>query len=132
MYAVRMTIRSDEPSPPEAAAPRVRRQYTAAEKAEYLALFAASDLSLSVFCREMALPEATLALWRRQAVDATASRGFAAVELVSTSDMSTPVALTLTVRACHDHDMPFVVELTGVDLQTLSPIVRTLLTPPAA
>lgn len=46
--------------------PRTRCVWSAAERAEWLALFERSGKPLSEFCRENDLPEATLSLWRRQ------------------------------------------------------------------
>lgn len=51
-------------------APRPRRAWTPEDKAECLALFASSGLSAAAFAREMDIPEATFALWRRQAREA--------------------------------------------------------------
>jgi transposase-like protein len=48
------------------AKPRTRVNWTAAERAEWLAMFEKSGQSVSEFCRTNDLPPATLSLWRNQ------------------------------------------------------------------
>lgn len=52
---------------PTAEAARSRRNYTAQEKAEHLALQEQSGLTQADYCREFGLNEATFSLWRRNA-----------------------------------------------------------------
>lgn len=49
-----------------AAKPRRRVNWTAAERAEWLAMLEKSGQSVSEFCRTNDLPPATLSLWRSQ------------------------------------------------------------------
>lgn len=69
--------------------PRVRRQWTAQEKVEHLALFAESGLTQVEYCEQMGLSPATFSLWWRQsrgmgvAVAATASEATFAEVLVT-------------------------------------------------
>ena len=49
-----------------AAKPRTRVNWTAAEKADWLALYEKSGQSVSEFCRTNDLPPATLSAWRSQ------------------------------------------------------------------
>jgi transposase-like protein len=51
---------------PLAAKPRTRVNWTAAEKADWLALCEKSGQSVSEFCRTNDLPPATLSAWRGQ------------------------------------------------------------------
>ena len=46
--------------------PRARRQWTAEEKTEHLALFAESGLTQAEYCEQMGLSPATFSLWCRQ------------------------------------------------------------------
>ena len=46
--------------------PRTRVQWSATERAEWLAMFEKSGQSVSEFCRANDLPPATLSLWRSQ------------------------------------------------------------------
>jgi transposase-like protein len=46
--------------------PRVRRQWTAQEKVEHLALFTESGLTQAGYCEQMRLSPATFSLWCRQ------------------------------------------------------------------
>jgi hypothetical protein len=45
---------------------RQRVSWSADERADWVRMFEASGISLSDFCRENDLPDATLSLWRRQ------------------------------------------------------------------
>jgi len=49
-----------------AAKPRTRVNWTATEKADWLALYEKSGQSVSEFCRTNDLPTATLSAWRSQ------------------------------------------------------------------
>lgn len=119
--------------------PGVRRHWTEAEKAAYLAAFTRSAASATGFCRATGVPRATFMLWQREARAARAAQGprrrggpsgFAAVELVTAADAAALPALgktpplTLVVRGPGG----VAAELTGVDAATAVLLVRLVLT----
>lgn len=82
------------------------QRWSAAEKARYLAAFAASGLSGAAFVRQSGLPQSTFDLWRsearrrrrvsRRVPRESATPGFARVEVVGPS---APSGITLVVRS---------------------------------
>jgi hypothetical protein len=100
--------------------PRQRVNWSAAEKAEWLALFEASGQSAAEFCRDNDLSPATLSLWRQQGFPETEG-GFVEVSLPAAWGGSTsavtlhlPGGARLEVRA-------------GTDPVWLTPLLRALM-----
>lgn len=103
------------------------RRWTAADKAAYLAAFAASPLTIKAFCAETGVPRATFNLWQHEAREAEAARRtvppFARVELVPPTSSG---GLMMVVRGAGGLEA----ELTAVDATTVIMVLRALLVPP--
>ena len=114
------------------------RRWSASEKARYLEAFRESGLSGVAFCREMDVPPATFALWKREARQAaresppsvTRSRvAFARVEVVPTAAPAPVVTgepragMRLVVRGAAGHEAA----LEGVDAVTVVRLVSLVL-----
>jgi transposase-like protein len=110
-----------------AAKPRTRVNWTAAEKADWLALYEESGQSVSEFCRTNDLPPATLSAWRsQQKGDAGSPIGDESGALIEVSAAALLEAPIAPVRM----DLPCGVPLevpTGTDPVWLGALLKTLL-----
>jgi transposase-like protein len=98
--------------------PRSRhRRWSPADKAQHLAAFRRSGLTIRQYAAQTGVPRSTLELWRRTARRAHGATRFARVEVVATS---TP---TLTVRATNG----VALEIGGLEASALATILRELL-----
>src|SRR5690606_17688754 len=97
---------------------RKRRTYSAQQKADLLAAFAAKQVSAAEFYREHQVHPATFALWRRQAGEGgeqSAAVGFARVRVAAAS----PAAVTITLRGGMVMSVP-----TGAEVRWVGELVR--------
>jgi len=110
------------------AKPRTRVNWSAAEKAEWLALYEKSGRSVSEFCRTNDLPPATLSAWRsQQKADVGSPRDAESGALV---EVSAAALLDAPITASVRMDLPCGIRLdvpTGTDPGWLGAVLKAMM-----
>jgi transposase-like protein len=104
-------------------APRSRVNWTAPERAEWLALFEKSGQTAAEFCRDNDLSPATLSFWLRQQGAPEPEQEPALVEVMMPTPSTAPASAAVTVRLPSGLRM----EITaGTDPKWLAQLLRVL------